>query len=557
MDHSRLLPSVVDKSAEEIENIIQLIQASELSDQLKVFVVSCIRLAVWLPTALLEKTISLSNLRRLIFGQGRAKQNQRKNKLSDKASNRQTDDELAPNPNINDGSNDEVAASNNDCLEDDKTITSSNRNGRFSHDVYRNATEHSFNIDNLAAGDRCPERCGGKLYSVNPGVLVRIKGQPIASVHKIWIQKLRCSLCGLLIKANVPESIGEDKYDDAFKSQLVLQKYYLAIPFNRQAYYQSLLGVPLPAATQWQLIEEVAGSVFPIFSALETIAANSTLIHNDDTYLNIVDVIHDNRLHLDKARTGMFTTGILAKNGEHDIALFYNGTEHAGENMEKLLAKRAENQDNVIQMCDALSRNIPTNTNTIVCHCLSHAFRKFDELRAFFPEECGVVTHAISQLYDMDDKTRDLSAAERMTYHQAHSTTIIDDLFAYLTKQFDEHLVEPNSALGKAIRYTLKHWERLTQFLRVPGAPLDNNELERTLKVPIRGRRTWLFYKTKYGAMIGGVLTSIIHTCALNNENPFHYLMVLQQHKNQIVKEPHQWLPWNYQQQLTSLSLAA
>jgi hypothetical protein len=92
----------------------------------------------------------------------------------------------------------------------------------------------------------------------------------------------------------------------------------------------------------------------------------------------------------------------------------------------------------------------------------------------------------------------------------------------------------------------LKHWFELTQFLHIAPAPLDNNIVERDLKIPIRGRRTWLFYKTKYGAMMGGALTSIIYTCALSGVNPLHYLIALQEYKNRIVKELKKWLPWNY-----------
>jgi transposase len=102
----------------------------------------------------------------------------------------------------------------------------------------------------------------------------------------------------------------------------------------------------------------------------------------------------------------------------------------------------------------------------------------------------------------------------------------------------------------------LKHWQQLSQFIRVAGAPLDNNILERALKIPIRGRRTWLFYKTEYGAMIGGVLTSVIYTCALSGFNPLSYLIALQEHKNQIVKEPERWLPWCYQDTLATLLAA-
>jgi len=133
----------------------------------------------------------------------------------------------------------------------------------------------------------------------------------------------------------------------------------------------------------------------------------------------------------------------------------------------------------------------------------------------------------------------------------------MDQLHDYLVQKLEAKQVEPNDSLGKAMRYLLKHWHALTQFLRVAGAPLDNNIVERALKIPIRERCTWLFYKTEYGAMIGAVLTSVIYTCALSNINPLNYLIALQKNKNQIVKEPEAWLPWNYQDTLAALSLAA
>ena len=89
---------------------------------------------------------------------------------------------------------------------------------------------------------------------------------------------------------------------------------------------------------------------------------------------------------------------------------------------------------------------------------------------------------------------------ERLRFHQLHSGPVMDQLQVWLTAQFAERKVEPNSGLGLAIRYLLKHWERLTLFLRQPGAPLDNNICERALKKTILHRKNSLFYKTKNGA---------------------------------------------------------
>jgi hypothetical protein len=71
-----------------------------------------------------------------------------------------------------------------------------------------------------------------------------------------------------------------------------------------------------------------------------------------------------------------------------------------------------------------------------------------------------------------------LTAAERLAYHPTHSGPIMGKLKAWLESQLHERWVEPNSSLGKAFQYLLNQWHPLTQFLRVPGAPLDNNTVE-------------------------------------------------------------------------------
>jgi hypothetical protein len=119
------------------------------------------------------------------------------------------------------------------------------------------------------------------------------------------------------------------------------------------------------------------------------------------------------------------------------------------------------------------------------------------------------------------------------------------ELHDWLTRQLNGRLAEPNSALGGAIRYVLRHWEKLTLFLRQAGAPLDNNLCEQTLKKAILHRKNALFYKTQNGARVGDLFMSLTYTCQLNEVNPFDYLIQLQRHADQLTVSPHLWMPWN------------
>jgi transposase len=123
-------------------------------------------------------------------------------------------------------------------------------------------------------------------------------------------------------------------------------------------------------------------------------------------------------------------------------------------------------------------------------------------------------------------------------------------LKVWLEGQLREHLVEPNSSLGKAFQYLLNHWDTLTQFLRVPGAPLNNNTVERALKLMIRQRRNSLFYASSHSAYVAGLLTSVIATCVEAGINALAYLVALQEHRSEVFRNPSAWLPWNYTEQL-------
>jgi len=213
-----------------------------------------------------------------------------------------------------------------------------------------------------------------------------------------------------------------------------------------------------------------------------------------------------------------------------------------------VLALRATELEAPIQMCDALSRNMPRDLKTILANCLAHARRNFVDLAELFPDECRYVLEALKVVYKNEAHARqeNLTPQARLEFHQAHSGPIMDDLKAWLKRQFDDRLVEPNSPLGGAITYMQNHWEKLTLFLRKAGAPLDNNVCERALKKAILHRKNSLFYKTCNGALVGDILMSLIYTCELCGANPFDYLTELQRHAEEVSSNPQDWMPWNY-----------
>jgi len=254
-------------------------------------------------------------------------------------------------------------------------------------------------------------------------------------------------------------------------------------------------------------------------------------------------------------RTGMFTSGVVSTKDGHKIALFFSGRRHAGENLADILRRRREGLETPVQMCDALSRNLPKDLKVILSNCLAHSRRKYVAVLENFPEECRHVIEELAKVYKNDEVARDakMSPEERLEYHKENSGPVMEKLRRWLVAEIEEKKVEPNSGLGEAISYSLDHWEKLTLFLREPGAPLDNNLCESALRKAVIHRNNSLFYKTEHGAEVGDCFMSLIHTCRLAGEDPFHYLTELQLHHKELAANPAEWMPWNYRETLARI----
>ena len=425
-------------------------------------------------------------------------------------------------------------------------------NGRNGAVKFKGAKKVPVPYEGLKPGDNCPLCPTGKVYPMNkPRVIIRLTGMAPVQATVYELERLRCNLCGEVFTAEAPEGVGSKKYDETVPSILAVLTYGSGFPRNRLAGLQGKLGIPLPPTTQWDLVKEAAEKVEPVFEELIRQAAQGDVLYSDDTSRKILKLERPP----DDTRTGIFTSGIVSTSARGrdgpQIALFFTGRQHAGENLRDVLQHRAEELAQPITMNDALSRNTPKQDGVPMdveaANCLAHGRRYFVDRFENFPEECGYVLEALGTVfyYDRQAEQQGLDPEERLKFHQVHSGPVMGDLHDWLCKQIDEKLVEPNSGLGKAINYLRNHWNRLTLFLRKAGAPLDNNTAERGLKKAVLHRKNALFYKTKRGAEVGDLFTSLIYTCELNGINPFEYLTLLQRQSDEVRKNPADWLPWN------------
>ena len=437
--------------------------------------------------------------------------------------------------------------------------------GRASAAAYTGADMVPIAHPTLQRGDCCPGCTKGKIYPLaEPATLVRISGMAPLGATVYACERWRCNLCGEVFTAPAPAGVGQAKYDATATSMVGLLKYGCGLPFHRIEVLQRGMGIPLPAATQWELVRDALPQLVPAWDELLRQAAQGEVLYNDDTTMKVLALSAEQRRaaaadEQTDARSGVFTSGIVATRDAHRIALFFTGRQHAGENLAAVLAQRAAACAPPIQMCDALAANSVGEFDTLLAHCLAHARRRFVDVVDHFPAEVQHVLETLREVYRTDTHAREraFSAAARLQLHQAVSAPLMTDLQSWLQQQLDEHLVEPNSGLGSAITYMLKHWAKLTLFLQQPGAPLDNNVCERALKKAILHRKNALFYRSLAGARVGDVFMSLIHSAELNRVAPFDYLVALQRHHEAVALDPSEWLPWTYEATLAEMRSGA
>ena len=435
--------------------------------------------------------------------------------------------------------------------------------GRNAAQAYSGAPIVERDHPELASGERCPECDKGRVYDSPPKTLVKVVGQAPLGATVYRLQRLRCRLCDAVFTAPLPAAVASlPKYDSSCASMIAVLRFGNGLPHFRLEGLQASLYIPLPDATQWDIISKAAPAPRAVFEELIRQAAQAPLLHSDDTPMKVLSLMKERERAeaggIKPAAKAINTSGIVAvlqddaQHKQRRVVLFFTGHAHAGKNMERVLAHRAEELAPAMQMCDALAANVAGEFTTILANCLAHGRRQVTDVAEQFPEAARHVVEALAKVYTNDAQCREetYSPEQRLSFHQQHSQPIMDGLERWMAEQFDQRLVEPNCGLGKALNYLTKHWSELTLFLRRIGAPLDNNLCEQVLKRAILHRKGSLFYKTVRGAEVGDIYMSLIHTCRLCDVNPFDYLNALQQRVQEVIDAPARWLPWNFRERL-------
>ncbi len=351
--------------------------------------------------------------------------------------------------------------------------------GRLGASDYPTATHVFVFHESLRCGDPCP-RCGGRLHRFRNAPVLRILGRSMLEPEVSDLQQLRCGDCQHVFTARLPLQVQGGKYDESATAIIAIMHYQAGMPFHRIAQLQHQLQVAVPASTQWDVVNSGADVLLPVFEKLALDAAQGSVLHIDDSYVRILELmgkrievlVADAQLTVPE-RTGLFTTAVVSIFQEGPIALFVSGRQHAGENLSDVLDGRPADLPTPIVMSDALNRNVPKNHAVIEANCMSHARRGMVDEVGNYPDACWVVLGSVATIYRLDAELEQQGASDqqRLLAHQRESGPILDELHDWMQGALDGKAIESNSSMGKALSYFLKHWAKLTPSCASPVLP--------------------------------------------------------------------------------------
>lgn len=335
----------------------------------------------------------------------------------------------------------------------------------------------------------------------------------------------------------IPKSIATP----SLLSQIITSKYQYALPLYRQEALFKQYDIELSRQTMADWMIKSHQLLQGIYQRLQAIQLEQAAIHADETPLKVI--------HEDKNMCYMwvYCTGtdspnesINQQNPPPNIVLYDYRNSRSGQCAKDYL----QGYSGYLQV-DGYAGYAQTDATLV--GCMAHARRKFIEAQKAQPKgKTGKADWAISQiqkLYRLEKELQGQSPKEKKILRQQKARPLLDQFRHWLDKSALQ--VPPQSAVGKAVGYSLRQWHKLERYLEDGQLTIDNNRAERAIKPFVIGRKNWLFSNTAQGAEASAILYSLIETAKANGLTPFDYLKTLLE---ELPKQPDNidhLLPWN------------
>ena len=296
-------------------------------------------------------------------------------------------------------------------------------------------------------------------------------------------------------------------------TQIITDKYVDHLPLYRQMARFERAGIKLAMSTLADTITNVCGLIMPLYSSLQQTVLQSNYLQVDETPIKVLD-----RLTKGKTHRGYHW---VYHSPNQRLVLFDYRTGRGREGPEELLKDfKGYLQTDGYAVYDAFERKSGV---TLLC-CMAHARRKFEQALENDRACAEYVIKCMQQLYEVEAEIREqkLSVENILTLRAEISLPILIKIAQWMKDHWNK--VTPESAIGKAIYYTVSRWDKLCRYIDHPDLQIDNNLIENSIRPVAIGRKNYLFAGSHDGAKRAAMIYSFFGSCKMNNVNPQKWL---------------------------------
>lgn len=371
-------------------------------------------------------------------------------------------------------------------------------------------------------------KCGNTLHIMGKNIRKELKIIPaeikvIEHVQNIY----SCRNCEKndietpIVKAKLPNQIIKGSIaSPSVVSYIMSQKYVNAMPLYRQEKEFERLGIDISRQNMANWVIKCSNQwLEPLYNILKEKLLIQDILHADETVVQVLK--EKNKKPQSNSYMWLYRTG--STTNQHIVLYEYKPDRSKERPLTFLKDFKGYLHADGYEVYHKLSNNI------IVCGCLAHARRKFDEALKSIDKAHQIGSYALvgktycDKLFAIERKLANEIPKVKYELRLELSKPILDEFLVWL-KSVN---ALPKSALGKAISYTLNQWKYLNNYLLDGRCEISNNRAERSIKSFVIGRKNFLFCDTPRGAKASSIIYSIVETAKENNLKPMEYLNFL------------------------------
>jgi transposase len=349
------------------------------------------------------------------------------------------------------------------------------------------------------------------------------------------------SMCAPVTAVLPPQPLPKTNASPDFLAMLLTVKFVDGLPLTRFNKVLARHNMPVPVQTlaRW-VIGAAHTTLQPLFNLLRDTLLDGHLIHMDET---VVQVLKEK----DKSPTSnsYMWVGVGGPPGKPVVIYDYDPSRGSAVPVRLL-----QGYQGYLMTDGYAGYNQLVSTEQIIHQiCWAHVRRKFIEAKHVQSKgKKGLADQAVAligKLYGIEKKYKDATDDERYLARQTLSVPVLAELRAWLDKT--QPVVLPKSALGMALSYMNKYWDKLTRYTAAGDLPIDNNRAENAIRPFVIGRKAWLFSDTPAGANASAIIYSMVETAKANGLDPYAWLRRIMRDlpAARTVEEIEALLPWN------------